>query len=57
MNADGSAGVLTAAEIGASLPSSTGLWIFVLILGVLFMAGGGTLLAVGAHRDRTTQLA
>ena len=57
MNADGSAGVLTAAEIGASLPSSTGLWIFVLILGVLFMAGGGTLLAVGARRDRTAQVA
>jgi len=53
MNADGSAGVLTAAEIGASLPSSSGLWIFVLSIGILIMIGGGALLVAGARQDRT----
>ena len=40
MNADGSAGIITAAEIGASLPSSTGLWILVTVIGLLIMLGG-----------------
>jgi len=53
MNADGSAGVLTAVEIGASLPSSSGLWILVLGIGVLIMFGGGVLLVAGARQDRT----
>ena len=52
MNADGSAGILTSAEIGTSLPGSTGLWIAVLSFGVLIMIGGGSLMFVGARRGR-----
>jgi hypothetical protein len=52
MNADGSAGVSTLAEIGASLPSSTGLWLMVLGVGVALMIGGGALLYVGIRQDK-----
>ena len=52
MNADGSAGVLTSAAIGASLPGSTGIWVTVLGVGVLAMIGGGALMFVGARRNR-----
>jgi hypothetical protein len=52
MNADGSAGVLTSASIGASLPTSTGLWILVLTIGVLIMAGGGALIYAGVRQGR-----
>ena len=52
MNADGSAGILTSADIGTSLPGSTGLWVTVLSAGVLIMIGGGSLMFVGARRGR-----
>ena len=51
MNADGSAGVLTAAEIGAGMPTSTGIWVTVLSIGILIMIGGGALILVGARRE------
>jgi hypothetical protein len=52
MNADGSAGVLTSASVGASLPTSTGLWILVLTIGVLIMAGGGALIYAGVRQGK-----
>lgn len=52
MNADGSAGIITAAEIGASLPSSTGLWILVTAIGVLMMLGGSAAIVVGSRQGR-----
>jgi len=52
MNADGSSGVLTSADIGASLPTSTGLWIFVLGIGTLFMVAGGAFLFAGVRADQ-----
>jgi hypothetical protein len=52
MNADGSAGVSTVAEIGASLPSSTGLWLLVLGVGVVLTTGGGALLYVGIRQNK-----
>lgn len=52
MNADGSAGVLTSASIGASLPTSTGLWILVLSIGALIMAGGGALIYAGVRQGK-----
>lgn len=52
MNADGSAGIITAAEIGASLPSSTGLWILVTAIGVLIMLGGSAAMIAGARQGR-----
>lgn len=52
MNADGSAGVLTSASIGASLPTSTGLWVLVLTIGVLIMAGGGALIYAGVRQGK-----
>ena len=53
MNADGSAGIITAAEIGASLPSSTGLWILVTVIGLLIMLGGAAAIVVGTRQGRT----
>jgi hypothetical protein len=52
MNADGSAGVSTLAAIGASLPTSAGLWTLVLGIGIALMIGGGALLYVGVRQDR-----
>lgn len=52
MNADGSAGVLTSASIGASLPTSTGLWVLVLTIGVLIMAGGGAVIYAGVRQGQ-----
>jgi len=51
MNADGSAGVSTLAEIGASLPTSAGIWTLVLGIGIALMIGGGALLYVGMRQD------
>lgn len=50
MNADGTAGVRTSASIGASLPTSTGLWIVVIGLGGLLLVGGTALIVAGARR-------
>ena len=50
MNADGTAGVLTSGSIGASLPNSTPIWLFVLSLGILIMIGGGVLLYSGIRQ-------
>jgi hypothetical protein len=52
MNADGTGSVLTNASIGTSLPTSSGLWIVVLVIGGLTMLGGTALIVVGA-RQRT----
>ena len=52
MNADGSAGVITSAEIGASLPSSTGLWILVTVIGLLIMLGGGAAIVAGSRQGK-----
>ncbi len=52
MNADGSAGVSTLAAIGASLPTSAGIWTLVLGIGIAIMVGGGALLYVGVRQDR-----
>ncbi len=52
MNADGSAGVLTSAAIGASLPSSTGLWILVTVIGLLIMAGGTVVIVAGTRQGK-----
>ena len=54
MNADGSAGVITSAEIGASLPSSTGLWILVTVIGLLIMAGGAVVIVAGTRRGKVS---
>jgi len=51
MNADGTAGVLTTASVGASLPSSTALWIVVIGIGSLLFVGGTALIVVGARRS------
>lgn len=53
MNADGTAGIITSAEIGASLPSSTGLWILVTVIGLLIMLGGAAAIVVGTRQGRT----
>ena len=53
MNADGSSGVVTNAEIGASLPTSSALWIFVLSIGILMMVAGGGFLYAGARADES----
>jgi hypothetical protein len=50
MNADGSAGVLTTASVGTSLPTSTGLWIVVTSIGGLILIGGTALIIAGARR-------
>ena len=54
MNADGTAGVVSAADFGASLPTSTGLWLVVLGLGIASMVGGTALLIVGVRRARAS---
>jgi hypothetical protein len=51
MNADGTPGVLTSGEIGASLPSSSAIWVLVLSIGVLLMIGGGILIVVGIRQE------
>ncbi|MGS0688786.1 hypothetical protein ACVBEQ_27170 [Nakamurella sp. GG22] len=52
MNADGSAGILTSAEIGASLPDSTGIWLTIVVIGGAAMIVGGALVFVGTRRNR-----
>jgi hypothetical protein len=52
MNADGSAGILTSAQIGASLPDSTGIWLTIVIIGGAVMIVGGALVFVGSSRNR-----
>lgn len=52
MNADGSAGVITSAEIGASLPTSAGLWILVTAIGLLIMLGGGAVIFAGTRQGK-----
>lgn len=49
MNADGTADVLSTVSIGASLPTSTGLWTLLIVIGGLVLAGGTALIVVGAR--------
>jgi len=49
MNADGSAAVLSTVAIRASLPTSTGLWTVVIVIGGLVLVGGTALVVVGAR--------
>ncbi len=52
MNADGSAGFVTSAEIGVALPDSTGVWITVIAIGGGVMIIGGALLVVGISSNK-----
>ena len=54
MNADGSSGVTTSAQIGASLPSSTVLWILIAVIGLLIMIGGSAAIVVGVRQGKTS---
>lgn len=51
MNADGTSAVLADVTIGTSLPTSTGLWIVVIGIGVLVLVGGTALIVVGARSN------
>ncbi len=52
MNEDGSAGILTSAQIGASLPDSTGIWLTIVIVGGAAMIVGGALVFAGSRRNQ-----
>jgi hypothetical protein len=52
MNADGSPGFVTSAQIGVALPDSSGLWITVLAVGGAAMIIGGALVVVGVRSNK-----
>ena len=52
MNADGTPGVVTSAQIAVALPNSTGLWFTVLAIGAAAMIIGGALIVVGVSGNK-----